>query len=78
MDQTNAGMNYTEMRTKLATMRWEKEMAGKNVNETWEYFKSVLNEMISAYVPERKRRKGGGRPKWMDKELEKMIEKKNK
>ena len=43
----------------------------------WEAFKSVLNEMIEKHVPERRQREIG-KPKWLDMELTKQIEKKRK
>ena len=56
-------------------MSWEEKLRGKDVNGMWEELKSVLDEMIEKYVPERRRR-GMGKPKWLDEELAKLIERK--
>ena len=61
----------------MSTMRLEVMTEGKDVNETWGIFKKVMNEMIEKHVPMRTRKKGS-KPKWLDRDLSKLIEKKKK
>ena len=70
-------VKYDQMRTEMSTMRWGEMMGDKDVNGMWHTLKTTLYGMIEKYVPKRKR-KGKVKPKWMDGELSKTIEKKRK
>ena len=52
-------------------------MADKDMNGMWNEIKNVLNDMAEKYVPWRKN-KTRNTPKWFNKEMAKLIEKKRR
>jgi phosphopentomutase len=47
---------------------WEEEMAGLNINQSWDMFKAKMEKAQDAAVP-KKRRRVGNRPIWMTKNV---------
>ena len=66
---------YKEARREIADVDWVSELEGKNVNETWKSIRNKVAAVIEEYVPLKKKR-GINKPKWYNKELERLIRKK--
>ena len=64
---------YKEARKEMANVDWVSELEGKNVNETWDSIRSKVAEVIEESVPWKR---GINKPKWYNKELERLIRKK--
>ena len=56
-------------------MKWREEMEQMDVETAWQKIKGVLTEVIEECVPWTVR-KEDGRPKWCNKEVNKIIKKK--
>ena len=69
--------NYEGARTKIAGIDWERELEGRDVEETWKRIKETLTEVIEEYVPWRKVQEKA-RPKWYNKEVERLIRSKRR
>ena len=62
----------------LMKRNWKEEFRGKGVEEMWQLFRKTIEEAVERFVPWRKRRSGRERPRWMDKEVERLIRDKKK
>ena len=65
------------MRDELGEIRWEKEIDGTTVEESWTKFKKILNECQERNIPRAKANKGGRkRQPWMTPEVRKSLKRK--
>ena len=71
------GAKYGGARAKIAGIDWDKELEGKNVEEMWKEIKETLEMVIEENVPWRKIQEKV-KPKWYNKEVERLIRSKRK
>ena len=67
--------NYSELREYLWGINWRENLTGENVEEEWNFFKNSLAEAVERFVPKSTPRPAD-RPKWLNRELVKLIRKK--
>ena len=69
--------DYESIKKELKDIKWKLQLEHKSVNEQWIYFKEVIRNHISKYVPSRKITQGQKRQKipYDKKTLEKIREK---
>ena len=62
------------MRNELAQIDWNVELRGLNACETWEIFKTILNNIQKRYIPLKfKRSRKRDNPPWLTPEVRKAI-----
>ena len=66
---------FEKMREALRKTDWKEAMNGKSVNENWIAWKERIKNLMSEYIP-MKRRRNFDEPQWMDSEVKKSIRKK--
>ena len=69
--------NYIEMRGSIEATDWRHEFDNRNIEESWSYFKNMLDELVEASVPLRRKRRATA-PKWVDKEVKKAVREKRR
>ena len=69
--------NYRQMKSKMISVNWSKEMEARNVEECWSFFKGFLDSIVDEFVP-LKRKKGKRAPPWMNGEIKLAIKEKKK
>ncbi len=64
--------NFNKFRELMNSVEWTVMFRGKNVNQIWELFKSILIEGISNCIPYRQLRRKD-RPKWWNREIQSLT-----
>jgi hypothetical protein len=62
--------NYDEIRKELRLIKWHDEMSTRDVEHSWQFFKTSVLEIVNKYVPKSVLR-GAGQPKWLRREIKK-------
>jgi hypothetical protein len=69
--------DMTGLRNFLGAKDWDSLMDGKTVEESWEILKEAINQSINQFVP-KSTVKGEEEPKWINREIIKLIRKKRR
>jgi hypothetical protein len=69
--------DYHAMRNEMGLIDWESELGGESTDRAWGKFKEILDKNIEKHVPTVEI-KDTGRPKWLSRELVKLIRRKKK
>jgi hypothetical protein len=73
--------NFDKMKEELMLVNWDTLIEGKNLNETWNIFECIMNDLIKKHVPLNKPRSDKSKrakPLWMTKEAAEAIRSKEK
>ncbi len=71
--------DYDKIRNELGSIDWEKELKGKNTNETFLCIKTRIEEQIFKHIPLRKPKRGHtSKPFWMNQTALAKVRKKHK
>ncbi len=65
-----------KMRDLFTQEDWKTLFHGKSTNEKWETLKEKYNRTVAKCVPTYKRKQGSAQPKWMNRQLQALIRKK--
>jgi hypothetical protein len=63
------------MRDELGLIDWQRELGNENADKAWDKFRDLLESSIEKHVPIAEI-KDNGRPKWLSREIVKLIRKK--
>jgi hypothetical protein len=69
--------NYQSMRSEMDVIRWEEELRDMDAESAWKKFRSVLDDCVEKHVPTIEIY-DTGRPKWLTKDIVKLIRQKKK
>ena len=62
--------DFDKLRTILSEIQWSSILQGKNVDEAWEIFTTILNSAVKSCVPVTKRRSwNDNKPKWWNSQI---------
>ena len=68
--------DYQEMRKYLNGMNWDDVLGKPNVQDAWVSFKTVIEDAISKFVPQKIRRKSKRKPMWWSRGIETIRKRK--
>jgi Endonuclease-reverse transcriptase len=68
---------YDEIKDELRTINWDEKFSGATASEAWDIFKAKMLNLVDRFVP-KIAIKGPGRPKWMTRDIKKMVNQKRK
>jgi hypothetical protein len=69
--------NYDEIRKQLRFIKWDDELNMRDVENSWQFFKTTVLEIADNHVPKSVIR-GAGQPKWLTREIKSLISSKKK
>ena len=65
----------SEINSSLQKVKWEEEMENRDVNQSWRFFKSKIEEVVKNNVPLKERRKQRSKPPWQTKRVCRSVKK---
>ena len=65
------------LKTYLGSVDWRRELNGKNVEESWKFFKNTLDVAKTQFVPHSTARQEN-KPKWLTREIIRLVAKKKR
>ena len=70
-------VDFTKLKAFLAGVTWDEALADKNTEDSWDYFKTKLDEGVESCVP-KKCRRSANKPMWMNQNVLQLIRKKRR
>jgi hypothetical protein len=69
--------DYQAMRNELGLIDWQSELVHENADKAWDKFRNILESCVEKHVPTAEIT-DNGRPKWLSREIVRLIRKKKK
>jgi hypothetical protein len=67
--------NYEQIRLECDIIDWKNELNGRDLETAWQFFKNKLTDLVEKHVP-KKMRKGAAKPRWLSREIVRIIRRK--
>jgi hypothetical protein len=64
--------DYDKIRSELKNIDWENELAVRNLDDSWLFFKDSILKLTDKYFPVKVTR-GPGQPRWLTKEIKNLL-----